>query len=135
MRDFLMEEFERFQLAGLAHSLDEQTFVGIAGNQRRGVSVGPQAEMHQIEHRRRKRPGEADAEGVEVVPVLAGPARSDPEQVRRTSAALLTWAALLLVPVSLVVVAIAQPLVSVLLGGTPGFPRADMVTLGARPVL
>jgi len=67
-----------------------------------------------------------------VVPVLAGPARSDPEQVRRTSAALLTWAVVLLVPVSLVVAVIAQPLVSVLLGGTPGCPRADMVTLAAR---
>ncbi len=67
-----------------------------------------------------------------VVPVLAGPARSDPEQVRRTSAALLSWAVLLLVPVSLIVAAIARPLVSVLLGGTPGCPRADMVTLGAR---
>jgi putative peptidoglycan lipid II flippase len=67
-----------------------------------------------------------------VVPVLAGPARSDPEQVRRTSAALLTWAVVLLVPVSLVVAVIAEPLVSVLLGGTPGCPRADMVTLGAR---
>ena len=67
-----------------------------------------------------------------VVPVLAGPVRSDPEQVRRTSAALLTWAVVLLVPVSLVVAVIAQPLVSVLLGGTPGCPRADMVTLGAR---
>ena len=30
-----------------------------------------------------------------VVPVLAGPVRSDPEQVRRTSAALLSWAVLL----------------------------------------
>src|SRR6185295_8948880 len=67
-----------------------------------------------------------------VVPVLAGPARSDPEQVRRTSAALLTWTVVLLVPVSLVVAVIAEPLVSVLLGGTPGCPRADMVTLGAR---
>ena len=67
-----------------------------------------------------------------VVPVLAGPARSDPEQVRRTSAALLTWAVVLLVPVSLVVAVIARPLVSVLLGGTPGCPRADMVTLAAR---
>ncbi len=67
-----------------------------------------------------------------VVPVLAGPARSDPEQVRRTSAALLSWAVLLLVPVSLVVAAIARPLVSVLLGATPGCPRADMVTLAAR---
>ena len=67
-----------------------------------------------------------------VVPVLAGPVRSDPEQVRRTSAALLSWAVLLLVPVSLIIAAIARPLVSVLLGGTPGCPRADMVTLGAR---
>ena len=67
-----------------------------------------------------------------VVPVLAGPVRSDPEQVRRTSAALLSWAVVLLVPVSLIIAAIARPLVSVLLGGTPGCPRADMVTLGAR---
>ncbi len=67
-----------------------------------------------------------------VVPVLAGPVRSDPVQVRRTSAALLSWAVLLLVPVSLIIAAIARPLVSVLLGGTPGCPRADMVTLGAR---
>jgi putative peptidoglycan lipid II flippase len=67
-----------------------------------------------------------------VVPVLAGPVRSDPEQVRRTSAALLSWAVLLLVPVSLIIAVIARPLVSVLLGGTPGCPRADMVTLGAR---
>jgi putative peptidoglycan lipid II flippase len=67
-----------------------------------------------------------------VVPVLAGPARSDPEQVRRTSAALLSWTVLLLVPVSLIIAAIARPLVSVLLGGTPGCPRAEMVTLGAR---
>jgi putative peptidoglycan lipid II flippase len=67
-----------------------------------------------------------------VVPVLAGPARSDPEQLRRTSAALLSWAVLLLVPVSLIIAAVARPLVSALLGGTPGCPRADMVTLGAR---
>ncbi len=68
-----------------------------------------------------------------VVPVLAGPARgADREQVRQTSAALLSWAVLLLVPVSVVVAVIARPLVSLLLGGTPGCPRADMVTLGAR---
>ena len=67
-----------------------------------------------------------------VVPVLAGPVRSDPEQVRRTSAALLSWTVLLLVPVSLIIAAIARPLVSALLGGTPGCPRAEMVTLGAR---
>jgi putative peptidoglycan lipid II flippase len=79
-----------------------------------------------------------------VVPVLAGPVlastgmaaagdlSADPEQVRQTSAALLSWTVLLLVPVSLVVAVIARPLVSLLLGGTPGCPRADMVTLGTR---
>jgi putative peptidoglycan lipid II flippase len=73
-----------------------------------------------------------------VVPVLARPARAagddgaDREQVRQTSAALLTWTVLLLAPVSVVVAVIAQPLVSALLGGTPGCPRATMVTLSAR---
>ena len=84
-----------------------------------------------------------------VVPVLAGPAlaasaragfraqdgaddAADREQVRQTSAALLSWTVLLLVPVSVAVAVIAQPLVSLLLGGTPGCPRASMVTLGAR---
>ncbi len=75
-----------------------------------------------------------------VVPVLAGPAlaagggdeAADREQVRQTSAALLTWTVLLLVPVSVLVAVIARPLVSVLLGGTPGCPRANMVALGAR---
>ena len=75
-----------------------------------------------------------------VVPVLAGPARAagggaeaaGREQVRQTSAALLSWTVLLLVPVSAVVAVIARPLVSLLLGGTPGCPRAAMVTLGAR---
>jgi len=73
-----------------------------------------------------------------VVPVLAGPARApgpgspERDQVRQTSAALLSWAVLLLVPVSVVVAVIARPLVSALLGGTPGCPRAAMVTLGAR---
>ena len=75
-----------------------------------------------------------------VVPVLAGPAlaagggdeAADREQVRQTSAALLTWTVLLLVPVSVLVAVIARPLVSVLLGGTPGCPRASMVALGAR---
>ena len=75
-----------------------------------------------------------------VVPVLAGPARAaggedgdgtgDREQVRQTSAALFSWAVLLLVPVSLVIAVTARPLVSLLLGGTPGCPRAAMVTLG-----
>jgi putative peptidoglycan lipid II flippase len=77
-----------------------------------------------------------------VVPVLAGPARSgavvsgpgnvDRDQVRQTSAALLTWTVLLLVPVSLAVVAAARPLVSLLLGTTPGCPRDSMVSLATR---
>ena len=70
-----------------------------------------------------------------VVPVLAGPARADAldrEEVRQTSSALLSWAVLLLVPVSAVVALAARPLVSVLLGGTPGCPRASMVALGTR---
>ena len=39
---------------------------------------------------------------------------------------------LLLVPVSVVIAVLARPLVSLLLGGTPGCPRADMVTLSTR---
>jgi len=75
-----------------------------------------------------------------VVPVLAGPATAglaaasaaDREQVRQISSALLSWAVLLLLPVSALVAVIARPLVSVLLGGTPGCPRAAMVAMGAR---
>jgi putative peptidoglycan lipid II flippase len=75
-----------------------------------------------------------------VVPVLAGPARAsgvggqaaDRDQVRQTSATLLTWTVLLLVPVSVVIAVIARPLVSLLLGGTPGCPRASMVALSTR---
>jgi putative peptidoglycan lipid II flippase len=75
-----------------------------------------------------------------VVPVLAGPAlasgdgdqAADREQVRQTSAALLSWAVLLLVPVSVVVAVLARPVVSLLLGGTPGCPRTSMVDIGAR---
>jgi putative peptidoglycan lipid II flippase len=73
-----------------------------------------------------------------VVPVLARPARAetqDREQVRQTSAALLSWTVLLLVPVSVLVAVAARPLVSVLLGGTPGCPRAAMVTVGARMLI
>jgi putative peptidoglycan lipid II flippase len=70
-----------------------------------------------------------------VVPVLAGPAQagsSDREQVRQTSAALLSWTVLLLVPVSVAVALAAQPLTSLLLGATPGCPRPDMVAVGTR---
>ena len=73
-----------------------------------------------------------------VVPVLAGPARglaADRDQVRQTSAALLSWTVLLLVPVSAVVAIAARPLVSVLLGAAPGCPRAAMVALGTRMLI
>jgi putative peptidoglycan lipid II flippase len=73
-----------------------------------------------------------------VVPVLAGPARAratDPEQAERTSAALLSWTVLLLVPVSAVVAIAARPLISVLLGAAPGCPRPAMVALGTRMLI
>jgi putative peptidoglycan lipid II flippase len=73
-----------------------------------------------------------------VVPVLAGPARglaADRDQVRQTSAALLSWTVLLLVPVSAVVAIAARPLVSVLLGAAPGCPREAMVALGTRMLI
>jgi putative peptidoglycan lipid II flippase len=68
-----------------------------------------------------------------VVPVLAGPAGR--QQARQTSAALLTWAVLLLVPVSALVAVTARPLVSLLLGGTPGCPHASMVAMAARMLM
>jgi putative peptidoglycan lipid II flippase len=79
-----------------------------------------------------------------VVPVLAGataragalPASDAArEQTRQTSAALLTWTVLLLVPVSIIVAAAANPLVSLLLGNAPGCPRASMVTVGGRMLM
>jgi len=73
-----------------------------------------------------------------VVPVLAGPVReraAEREQVRQTSAALLTWAVLLLVPVSVVVAIAARPLVSALIGAAPGCPRPTMVALGTRMLI
>ncbi len=72
-----------------------------------------------------------------VVPVLAGPVRdaAGREQVRQTSAALLSWAVLLLVPVSAAVALAARPLVSLLLDGSPGCPRASMVAMAARMLI
>ena len=73
-----------------------------------------------------------------VVPVLAGPARvsaGDRDQVRQTSAALLSWTVLLLAPISAVVAIAARPLVSALLGAAPGCPRTDMVALGTRMLI
>ena len=76
-----------------------------------------------------------------VVPVLARPAMAglaataDREQARQISSALLSWAVLLLVPVSVLVAVVARPIVSALLGGTPGCPRADMVSMAARMLI
>ena len=73
-----------------------------------------------------------------VVPVLAGPAlgpAADRNQVRQTSAALLSWTVLLLLPVSAVVAIAARPLISVLLGDAPGCPRSAMVALGTRMLI
>src|SRR6202044_3747138 len=69
---------------------------------------------------------------------VAGAARAraaDREQVKQLSAALLTWTVLLLVPVSAVVAIAARPLVSALLGATPGCPRPAMVALGPRMLI
>jgi putative peptidoglycan lipid II flippase len=68
-----------------------------------------------------------------VVPVLAGSGSRD--LVRQTSSALLTWTVLLLAPVSVVVVFVAQPLVSVLLGHATGCPRASMVTISGHMLM
>jgi putative peptidoglycan lipid II flippase len=73
-----------------------------------------------------------------VVPVLAGPASglgADRREVRQISAALLTWTVLLLAPFSVVVAIVARPVISALLGATPGCPKATMVALGTRMLI
>lgn len=65
-----------------------------------------------------------------VVPVLASAAaRGDTEQVKRTTSALLSWTLLLLIPVALLGVLVAGPLMSVMLEGNGG---ADAVVVGRR---
>ena len=74
-----------------------------------------------------------------VVPVLAGPAGAAgpaaAEQARRIASALLTWTVLLLVPVSVVLALVAHPVVSALLSGAPGCPRAPLTAVGARMLI
>lgn len=66
-----------------------------------------------------------------VVPLLAGPlARADRTQVDRTASALLTWAVVVLAPVSLVVALLAGPLVRLLGVGGDGCDGAT--ALAAR---
>ncbi|MDL4777224.1 MULTISPECIES: murein biosynthesis integral membrane protein MurJ [Thermomonosporaceae] len=67
-----------------------------------------------------------------VVPVLAGPAeRGDREQVRRIASALLTWIALLMVPLSLLIALASRPIMELLVGADlNGCSRSDIVTVG-----
>ncbi|HXA62720.1 MAG TPA: lipid II flippase MurJ [Streptosporangiaceae bacterium] len=69
-----------------------------------------------------------------VVPVLAGPAeRGDRELVRRTAAAMLTWTSVALLPLSLLAMIAAHPIMELLAGGgLGGCNRADFVAVGAR---
>jgi murein biosynthesis integral membrane protein MurJ len=69
-----------------------------------------------------------------VVPVLAGPvAAGDTSVVDRTTSALLTWAASILVPLTLAGALLTHPLMRLLVGGGhQGCSAAAQVTVGAR---
>ena len=68
-----------------------------------------------------------------VVPVLAGPVDDgDREQVLRTTAALLTWTVILLVPVSVLGVLLAHPMMELLTPNRSGVDRSRAVSVGAR---
>jgi putative peptidoglycan lipid II flippase len=81
-----------------------------------------------------------------VVPVLAGPmtrrmsaageqagtAQAGITETSQIASALLTWTVLLLAPISVLIAVTAGPLVSVLLSGAPGCPRAAMVAVSTR---
>jgi putative peptidoglycan lipid II flippase len=72
-----------------------------------------------------------------VVPVLAGPAGrpGKPAVARQIASALLTWTVVLLVPVSAIVAVAAHPIISVLLSGASGCPRADLAGVGTRMLI
>ena len=69
-----------------------------------------------------------------VVPVLAGPVeRGDREHVRRTASALLTWMAVVLVPLSLLGMLLARPIMSAMArGDLDQCARDGVVTVGAH---
>jgi putative peptidoglycan lipid II flippase len=69
-----------------------------------------------------------------VVPVLAGPvARGDREHVRRTASALLTWMAVGLVPLSLLGMLLARPVMNAMVrGGLDECSRDGVVTVGTH---
>jgi putative peptidoglycan lipid II flippase len=70
-----------------------------------------------------------------VVPVLAGPAATTGAEARRIASALLTWTALLLVPVSAALAVAAHPIVSALLSGASGCPHGPLVGVGTRMLI
>lgn len=69
-----------------------------------------------------------------VVPVLAGPVSAgDRSVVDRTTSALLTWGATILVPMTLLGLAFTRPLIHVLVGqGHPGCSASAEISVGAR---
>ena len=69
-----------------------------------------------------------------VVPVLAGPIeRGDAEHVRRTASALLTWMAVTLVPLSVLGMLLARPIMNTLVrGGLDECSRDGVVTVGTH---
>jgi putative peptidoglycan lipid II flippase len=69
-----------------------------------------------------------------VVPVLAGPIeRGDAEHVRRTASALLTWMAVALVPLSVLGMLLARPIMNTLVrGGLDECTRDGVVTVGTH---
>lgn len=69
-----------------------------------------------------------------VVPVLAGPVeRGDREHVRRTASALLTWMAIGLVPLSLLGMLLARPIMNTMVrGGLDECSRGGVVTVGTH---
>ncbi len=73
-----------------------------------------------------------------MVPVLAGPAErsgADPEAARATSqisSALLTWTVVLLVPASVILGLVANPVISLLIPHLQGCARTQAVAVGSR---
>jgi putative peptidoglycan lipid II flippase len=72
-----------------------------------------------------------------VVPVLAGPVvRGDRDEVSRTTSALLSWALLVAVPVTVAGALLARPLVGLLIGvSSRGCDRHAELVVGARMLL
>ncbi|MGH3322487.1 MAG: murein biosynthesis integral membrane protein MurJ, partial [Streptosporangiaceae bacterium] len=71
-----------------------------------------------------------------VVPVLAGPAaRRDTDHVRQVSSALLTWSCLLLVPLVVAGVFVAEPLVRLFAQSPLGCAGAQVVAVASRMLI